>query len=237
MGDHRNLTKLTAVTLGLAALGAACGDDSSSGGSTESWCDLMGPANEVEVLFDSFETLDPDALKSALDQVEDVNNQLVAAAPDEIKDDARVLNEYTEGLIASVRAADYSLFDADLSFIGGEAEQAALDEANVNLDTYSIANCGEAFGNDDTDTGGDSEPSGDADTSGDDGDFSPDAGSIRDQIVSQFVSIGFTQDEAECMANGVDPTDESIMSGDQDAILGLFEACDIPLSRLAELGG
>ena len=51
------------------------------------------------------------------------------------------------------------------------------------------------------------------------------------------MAIGFTQDEAECMADGVDPTDESILSGDQDAILALFEACGIPLSRLAELGG
>jgi len=231
MGDHRTLTKLTAVTLGLAVLGTACGDDSSSGGSVESWCDLMGPANEVEAIFDSFETLDPDALKAGLDEVEEVNNQLVAAAPDEIKDDARTLNEYTEGLITSVRDADYVLFDADLSFLGGEAEQAALEEANVNLDTYSIENCGQAFGSDDTDSGGDTE------TGGDDADFDPEAGTIRDQLVSQFVAIGFTQHEAECMADGVDPTDESILSGDQDAILGLFDACGIPLSRLAELGG
>ena len=52
-----------------------------------------------------------------------------------------------------------------------------------------------------------------------------------------FTQLGLTDAEAQCLADNVDPTDSAVLEGDQAAILALFEACDIPLERLAELGG
>ncbi len=224
-----------ALALGLAAFGAACGDDSSSGGSVEAWCGLMDEANEVDQLFDEFVSLDPAAMETALNRVAEVVKLIEPAAPPEIKDDAKVLADSTTQLIDAVAAADYSLLDADVSFLSDPAEQAKVDAANDNLDEFSKRECGQPFGGESDDVSSD-DGSGD-DGSGDDSTFDPAAGTIREQLVNQFVSIGLTQEEAECMADNVDPADESVLSGDQEAVFALFEACGISLSRLAELGG
>jgi hypothetical protein len=53
-----------------------------------------------------------------------------------------------------------------------------------------------------------------------------------DVIVDEFVKQGFTQDEAECLADSMIANPET--AGD---VFGALELCDIPLSRMAELGG
>ena len=67
---------------------------------------------------------------------------------------------------------------------------------------------------------------------------SADAGMpTRDDVVEQLESVGFTSDEANCLADNLDFADSRIQSVDIGAMLDLFEPCGIDESRLAELGG
>jgi len=68
-------------------------------------------------------------------------------------------------------------------------------------------------------------------------DFDPAGETSRDQLVSQFESIGLSSDEAACIADSLDFSDPAVQSGDVAAMLDVFEECDIGLDRLAELGG
>ncbi len=52
-----------------------------------------------------------------------------------------------------------------------------------------------------------------------------------DLFVNEMVNQGFTEDEARCLA------DSMFAAGTTGDVLAAFEACDIPLSRLQELGG
>ena len=79
------------------------------------------------------------------------------------------------------------------------------------------------------DTG--STDTGSGDDSGDDGAFDPTAGSIREQLVQQFVALGLTQQESECIANGVDPTDADVLAGDQGADYVAFGQPGQPLNE------
>ncbi|MGI9646465.1 MAG: hypothetical protein ACR2O6_14260 [Ilumatobacteraceae bacterium] len=226
---NRYGVRVAGALVAFTFVAAACGDDDGGGGSVEAWCGLMDEANEVDSTFENLETFDSAGLEQALNRAVDVAGDLEAAAPDEIKDDMKVVADTTRGLQSALEDADYSLFDADLSALSDEA---ANDAAQAALDEYSVRECGQPFGLEDG--SGDTASSGD---DGDSGDFDPTAGTLREQLITQFVTIGFTQAEAECIADGVDPSDSDILAGDEGAIIALLEACDIPLSRLAELGG
>ncbi len=228
MRNRSNGIRGAGALVAFTFLVAGCGDDD-GGGSAEAWCDLMDEANEVDSTFENIETFDAAGLESAMNRALEVVDDLESAAPDEIKDDVDRLATTTRALASALGDADYSLFDADLSALG---DPAADDAAQANLDEYSQRECGQPFGLDDD--AGDTVSTGD---DGDESDFDPAAGTLREQLITQFVTIGFTQAEAECIADGVDPSDSDILSGDEAAIIALLEACDIPLERLAELGG
>ena len=108
---------------------------------------------------------------------------------------------------------------------------AELDAASDKLDAYTQTNCGRSFSGDDTDTTTSDE------TGDDSGDFNPGDGTIREQLVAQFVSIGLANEEAECIADNLDFNNPAVQSGDIGAMLGVFEECGIGVDRLSELGG
>ena len=222
--------------MGVALIVAACGDDddggSAGGGSVEDWCGLMDLANEGDAIFEGLGTASPADVETGMNRIKEILPAVESAAPAEIADDVNFFVDYTEQLVASVEAADYNLLDVDLSFVAENEER--LDEVNDNLDAFSQRECGQPFGGADDDV--EADPS-TGDDSGDSGDFDPNAGTIREQLVQQFVALGLTQQEAECLVDNADLDDPGLFEGDEAAILGLFEACDIPLSRLAELGG
>lgn len=224
MGERRFSGRVV-VSIGVLVVLAACNDDG-GGGSVEAWCDVMDEANEVDQLLGDVPSASPAQLEVAMTRVEELIPQVVEAAPEEIADDVAVVAESTQKLIDALKAADYSLFDTDFSATADPDEAAAVDEANDNLDEFSIRECGQPFG-------------GDEDDDGDDGDstFDLGEGTIREQLTSFFVSLGLTQTEAECLSAQADPTDTALLEGDQDAIINLFLECGIPLERLSELGG
>ncbi|HRW39458.1 MAG: hypothetical protein KDB04_00930 [Acidimicrobiales bacterium] len=58
----------------------------------------------------------------------------------------------------------------------------------------------------------------------------------RDQLVAVYTEMGFTEDEASCLADRIVGAD-SIDPSDATALMDLINQCDIPMSRLMELGG
>ena len=250
MACHRKLTATLAV---VSLLFAACGGSSSSsaGGATaESWCGFAEESDVVDEIFASLGANVSD-LEAGIMQVESFVQRLSDEAPDEIKEPAQKLADGTQMLVDALKAADYNILDADLSFMEDATLDAELDAASDKLDAYTEINCNRSFSSDggesspatDPDTGVVSDADADADAdAGDDsgeepGDFNPGDGTIREQLVAQFVSIGLANEEAECIADNLDFSDPAVQSGDIGAMLGVFEECGIGLDRLAELGG
>ncbi|MFT4618068.1 MAG: hypothetical protein ACI9DE_002347 [Halioglobus sp.] len=229
MTRHRKLTATLAVA---PLLFGACGGSlsSSAGGATaESWC---GFAEESDVVDEMFASLGANAsdLEAGIMQAESFLQRLPDEAPDEIKEAAQKLADGTQMLVDALKAADYNILDADLSFMEDSTLDAELDAASNKLDAYTEINCDRSFSSDDAVDAGD-------DAGEEPGDFNPGDGTVREQLVAQFVSIGMANEEAECIADNLDFGDPAVQSGDIGAMLGVFEECGIGLDRLAELGG
>ena len=262
--QHKLMAALAVVPLLFAACGGSSSDgstaDSSSDGSTagsssdgstagsssdgstaDSWCDFADEADVVDEILSSLGS-DSSDVEAGITQMELFVQRLPDEAPDEIKEPARKLAEGTQIMVDAIKAADYNIFDADLGFMQDLTLEADLDAASEKLDAYTETNCGRSFssGEDtDTDTGvaGDGTVDASGDAVDDSGDFNPGDGTIREQLVAQFVSIGLANEEAECIADKLDFNDPAVQSGDIAAMLGVFEDCGIGLDRLAELGG
>lgn len=233
----------TAAPLLGAALLIGCGG-SDSGSSAADWCEFAAQAEVVDETFDSLGT-DTGAIEDGLRQVRDIARQLPDKAPPEIEEPAKVLSDSALEIVDAFEAADFNLLDADLSFLDDADLSDRVDAANAEIDAYTQRECGRNFGGADesddiaedvpTDTvdgGVDGEDDG-----GDDGGFDPSAGTLREQLVTQFESIGLTNAEANCIADNLDFNDPAVQSGDIAAMLDVFGECGISLERLGELGG
>jgi hypothetical protein len=226
-------SRLAAAGTALAFVAASCGGDS-SGATAESWCDFAEESDVVDDVFDSLGA-DPSQVESGLKQVEGFVQQLPDEAPEEIADDAKVLADGTQLLIDAFADADYQLLDADLSFMSDSELEAQLDEASDNIDAYTERECGRPFGDNSDSDAAPTDGEGEADTEGTD-DFDPGDGTLREQLIVQFESIGLSNSEASCIADNLDFGDPAVQSGDIGAMIGVFEECGIGLDRLAELG-
>ena len=235
--QHKLMAALAVVPL----LFAACGGSSSDGSTADSWCDFADEADVVDEILSSLGA-DSSDVEAGITQMELFVQRLPDEAPDEIKEPAKKFSEGTQMLVDAIRAADYNVFDADLGFMQDSTLEADLDVASEKLDAYTETNCGRSFSRgDDTDTDAGVAGDGSVGTSGDAVDdfvdFNLGDGTIREQLVAQFMSIGMANEEAECIADNLDFGDPAVQSGDIGAMLGVFEECGIGLDRLAELGG
>jgi hypothetical protein len=226
-------SRLVAGAAIIALIASACGSDSSGGGTAESWCDFVAESDVVDEIFDSL-GVDPAETESGLKQVEAFVKRLPNEAPPEIADEAKVIADGNQMLIDAFAAADYNIADVDLSFMADSDLEASLEDAGEGLDVYTQANCGRPFGDSDS-SNGDVDASDDA-ADDDDSDFDPTNGTLRDQLIEQFESIGLTNDESSCIAANIDFADPAVQSGDIASMLDVFEECGIGLDRLAELG-
>ena len=229
-------SRLLATGTAMAFVVASCGGDNSSGATAESWCDFADESDVVDDVFDSLGE-DPAEVEPGLKRVEGFVQRLEDEAPSEIAADAKVLAEGTQMLIDAFADADYQLLDADLSFMSDSDLEARLDEAGDNIDAYTERECGRPFGDSsDSDTAPASDTEGEVDADDTDA-FDPANGTLREQLIIQFESIGLSNSEATCIADNLDFSDPAVQSGDIGAMLGVFEDCGIGLDRLAELGG
>ena len=202
----------------LALVLVSCGDsDEDSSAQAEDWCSL---ATEVEALdFDSIDPFDPEALEVFFDDASSVIGRIRASAPSEIADDVATFADVFESLDEAVRDADFNFLDVDL------AAFSEIEGSGDAIEAYNERECGIEADPEDVDEGSNEE---------DDSGFDPSAGSLRDQLVTQFTAQGFSESEATCLADNLDPT---MLDGDESAVLAIFEQCDIDISRLAEVFG
>ncbi|HEY5664895.1 MAG TPA: hypothetical protein VIS05_12765 [Ilumatobacter sp.] len=200
----------------------SAGEDAAPGsvGDPDSaWCDLARGVDDASDRFDDIDITDPAAVEAAFDEMYERMLAALPAAPPELRDALEVSIEGFARLRAALVEVDWDFLVADLAVLDELGDE--LDAAGDRIDRYNQDVCGMPV---------DDEP----DT--DDGAFDPGAGTIGDQIVDLFVSVGFTQAEAECLFDNIDFTDPEA-TNDLDQIIPVFELCGIDLARLAELGG
>lgn len=209
---------------------AACGDDDGGSASVDAWCDLSRELDSGETPLDDEATMtDPDSAREAFEEFNEILDDASDAAPDEISDDFETLRDGFREFEDAFADADYNFMDLDMSvFEGLEAE---MDEASDAIDQFNEEECGIESDGDDTDTTEATGGEGDDDATDDTG-FDVGDGTIREQMVEQFVASGFTEEEANCIADNLDIA----AGGDASAMMDVFSECGIDLERMAELG-
>ena len=232
IGRHTSARSGLALSVASVALVvSACGGDKNSGATAESWCKFVAESDVVDEIFDSL-GVDPVETELGLKKVEEFLKRLPKEAPPEIAEDAKTIADGTQQLIDAFASASFEIADADLSFLADSELESNRDAAADRIDAYSQNECGRSFGSDDS-------ASSDNDLSEDEvslSDFDPASGTLRDQLIAQFESIGLTKEESSCIAANLDFSDPAVQSGDVAAMLDVFETCGISLDRLVELG-
>ncbi len=198
--------------------GGGDGGDTPIGGGD--WCDF---ARQVDAANDDldFES-SPEALEAAFTEFNGLLNEARARAPGEISDAVDRAADAFNVLEGELRSVNFDLFELDLAAFS-ELDTPELQEATDAIDIYNERECGIPREEDPFDDPGDDEPL-------------PTDGTVRDAIVEGFVQGGFTQEEAECLADNV-TLEELSNAEDPEQLFEIFERCGISLDRLAELGG
>lgn len=260
----RSLSVLAA--LALAAPLAACGGDDGGGGSAAEWCSYGEDLREREAAFESVDFMDPERLRTALEEVRSVIDEAAEVAPSEIRSDVQASRDGFNAFYDELEDVDFSVFEADPAALEDLGE--GLEEANERIDAYNSEVCG--FTDEEPTPADDSVDEID-DTIDEEGsagtlpDVSTAIGDLEEltelmgdegieeiladdsvaqlfvqQLVTEFENQGFTPDEAQCMAEAYDL--EEILSGnfdpmDEAGTFVIFEECGISAQRLAEVGG
>lgn len=223
-------------------LAAACGgDDGGGSASIESWCATAERLDEESSLLDDVDPFDPESIEAAYSEFRSLVEDARSAAPEEIRDDVATLADGVIRVDEELAAADYNFLDVDISFM--DELSAEMDAASTRLDEFNERECGFEIDADDDlgDLGdlGDTGGSGDTGDSGDEGagGLGTGSGTVRDQLVAELVGSGFSETEAQCVADNLDITQMANAEADPTVMLQVFDDCGIDLARLAELGG
>ena len=199
----------------------------------DEWC---AAAPLIEDGFDQIENVDfsnTGALEAVYTGAFSLLLEIQPLAPSEIEDDVAQTVAGFESLLGAFVDAEWNVFDIELSAFDEISDD--LDVAGFNIEEYNFAECG--IGEDPGEPpAGDSASDSAGDSIGEDPatDLEFD-GTLREQIEQSFVDAGFTDDEATCVMDNFDFTDQEALA-DPTNILGVFRDCDIPLDRLGSLG-
>lgn len=185
-------------------------------GDAEAYCRLVrsfeDSADELDAALDSF-TFDPDEIREAFAESQRALAELGRAAPPELRDDIALAGDAFGRLFAELEAVDFNFFALD--FLALEELFEGLDEAGERIDEYHERVCGIPRGDlDDLDDAfGDLGELGDlddleelfgemGDLFGDleDFDFGDFGGMFTEILVDEYVSQGYTEAEARCLA-------------------------------------
>lgn len=228
------------LVVGLTVAGAACGG---GGGSTSSFCDAVKDAQADFADFEEFDGTDTTNLKETFTQAASAFEKLADAAPSEIKDDMKVLNDGMQDFLKALEDADWDVFAlmmdeeaaAKLEVMNSDEFQTASD----NVTAFAKEECGvDLEGGSDgsssdtgapSDTGG-SEPS-------DDTTSDMPAG---DDLVQQLAAVyeetfGLSTEKATCLAETIlDEGADLADATDPSVFMDLLDKCDISID---EIGG
>lgn len=133
------------LLVGLVACNGS-GDDAAP--SEESWCEVVAASNALDDEFDSIEGAGATELKAVLDKIALLGPRFTAAAPAEIDEQVEVYAETNGKLVDVFAAADYVVADIDEAQL--EVVLAEIDGIDTEIDVYTIAECGEPLGPDDS---------------------------------------------------------------------------------------
>jgi hypothetical protein len=138
------------VAAALAALTATCGStgDAARAGSVEAWCDVVAASNQLDDEFDAVDTADAVAIEAVLDRIDELGDRFRRSAPTEIESQVVRYAEANSLLVQIFADADFRIDDLDTSAINAAID--AVTGIDAEIDAYTIDECGEALGPDDT---------------------------------------------------------------------------------------
>lgn len=183
-------------------------------GDAEAYCRLARnfdeAGDEINEVLDSF-TFDGDAIREAFDQARQALGELARVAPDEIRGDIMVFGEGFAELFSALEAVDFNFFALDFEALEDLSDR--FDESADRIEEYNERVCGiprtifdDDIDLDDFDLGDLEDAFGElGDLFGDLEDFDMgEFGSFfTDMLVQEFLSEGYTQAEAECIAEAI----------------------------------
>jgi hypothetical protein len=243
----RSIRIVAAVLAAFTLLLAACGDSDSDGGGGGgasafgggSWCDWARQIDEAEPFGEESAVPDPAEMAAAFAEFEDIMDQAVDAAPDEIEDDVRLVAGAAKGFIEVLSDADFDLFQIDPS----DERVALIDSDEVNaanerIEEYNREVCGietEGSSSDSDEVLRDGSPvSGNDDDGGSLSDL-PGEGTIEERVIQELIANGMTEEEAQCLTDALGSAFTADVDGTED-VFAVFEECGIDMARLAQLG-
>ena len=191
----------------------------------DDWCSAADAVENGTSAIENVDFADPEALETTYTGVLAVVTASARLAPPEIAGDVETSIGGFRLLTEALEEAEWNFFDLDLGIINDL--DAEMQTATYNIERYNFDVCGIG------------EDPGEAPTAEEleaDALDLPAEGTVRDQAVLALIEAGFTEEEADCIFNGIDFTDPEAF-GDVNLILEVFGDCGIALDRLAELGG
>lgn len=218
------MIKRAIVVVPLVLALAACGDDDSSsgsgGGDSSDWCSF---AQGVEDDFTELNALDPTDTASFQEIYTGIAERLDGVAddaPEEIRDDVQTLSRGFNTLIDELEKVDFDIFQLDSAVLDDMDQE--MSAAQDNIERYNETECGIT-----PDEGGD-----ETDTTDDASDATlPASGSVNDMIRDQFVAMGMTEEQAECLLENIDVAEFS-QTQDVNQMMEAFGTCDIDMTQL-----
>jgi hypothetical protein len=180
-------------------------DDRPAGYDSE-WCVSARELADTSAAIDAVDPNDPEAVRAAVTEMLASTEAAAPLAPAEIADDVAESLATFQALDAALAEVDYDLLRADLTGIADDLS------ATERVDAYNAEVCGLDLGDPTT-----SEPASDIDLT---------EGSVRDQIVATLVAQGFSEEQAGCILDSIDPTEAATMS-EEELLLGVIAACGI----------
>lgn len=183
-------------------------------GEVEAYCRLARNFDEAGDEFDAaFDTFPPDAdlIRATFDRARAALAEIAGVAPDEIRRDIIVFGEGFAELFAELEAVDFNFFALDFEALEDLSDR--FDESADRIEEYNERVCGiprtifdDDIDLDDFDLGDLEDAFGElGDLFGDLEDFDMgEFGSFfTDMLVQEFLSEGYTQAEAECIAEAI----------------------------------
>lgn len=214
--------RLCVALVGTALIAAACGGGGSASAAT--WCDLASDVNQAS---DAIDTSSNPA--EAFREMAKVVDGASKVAPDEIRDEVALMEQFTKDLVAALDANDDNIILA-MDAVTADYDMDALDAASTKVEQYGEEVCGIPADSGSPDTG--SSDTGSSDTGS--SDTGSDSGLPEGGIIAGLArELGITEDQARCLVNEIDVN--ALMSGaepDVPSMMGAFVTCDIDPTQL-----
>jgi hypothetical protein len=210
--------------------GSADDDPELSGDANSAWCQASQRVDDISLRLDGsdFVSATPEQLEELFTDMTDAIGDARDVAPPELEDAVQTTFDGFTRLRDALADADWSFLDVDLTVI--EDIDGEMDAAGDQISAYNEQVCGIPADDDGIDPGT-------AEATGDTGEgFDPADGTVREQIVTSLVELGFEVEEASCIVENLDVS-AYVGSSDTALIIEAFDACGIDISRLAEIGG